>query len=154
MTVTRISATAISQTSNIVPVQSIMGGTAVIVFSLSGMPYKLIGFTAGFFPTRGAAGAGPTSLSDGRVKVPCQIVVPPSYDPIVYGELELLYFQQNAPPTIAIAAGILGYAKLDGVIPPGISVINLIFSFPNDAELQANGSNPTLILDDCSGGNV
>jgi hypothetical protein len=130
-------------------VQSLTGGLIAMVFAVSGKPYRLKGFSAGLFSGGGAGGAGLSTWTDGVVKVPIQILVPPSFDPIAKGILELFYVQENSPPTIALSGPITAYAELRGVIYPNVSQVVAMFNLPNTATFTIGGaSQAALIVED------
>jgi hypothetical protein len=139
---------ALSQASKIVPVQSLTGGSFVMVITPPIKAYRVIGFTIGLYSKPGAAGAGPTTWVDGRIKVPIQIQTLPSANPLAQGELELFFAQYNASPTQAMAAGILGYADLHGVIYPNVSQLIAQFNLPNTAQFTMGQALAALIVED------
>lgn len=119
-----------------------------MVFAVSGKPYKLVGFSAGMNSGGASIGAGPTTWTDGVVKMPIQILVPPSFDPIAKGILELFYVQENKPPTIGLSGPITAYAPLEGVIYPGVSQVVTAFYMPNTASFTIGVNNAALIVED------
>jgi hypothetical protein len=131
------------------PVQTVTGGLTAMVFSVPGKPYKLVGFSAGLFSGAGVSGAGLSTWTDGIVRVPIQILVPPTFDPIARGVLELFYVQENSPPTIALSGPITAYAELRGVIYPGVSQVVAAFNLPNTATFTLGAaSQAALIVED------
>jgi hypothetical protein len=128
------------------PVQSLTGGLIAMLFAVSGKPYRLVGFNAGLNAGNASSGAGPTTWLDGYVKVPIQILVPPTFDPIAKGILELAYLNGGPPPTISVPGAITAYAELHGVIYPGVSQVVAAFNLPNTATFTMGSVNQAALI--------
>jgi hypothetical protein len=125
-----------------------------MVISTPQKAYRVIGFTIGLnsIPKGGGTGAGPTVWTDGRIRVPIQIQTLPSVNPLAQGELELFFAQYNPSPTQAMAAGVLGYAVLHGVIYPNVGRLIAEFNLPNTVTFTMGKTNAALIVEDLYGG--
>ena len=127
------------------PIQNVTGGLVAMIFAVSGKPYKLVGFSAGM---NAGNGGGSTTWLDGVVKMPIQILVPPSFDPIADGILELFFVQERSPPSIGASMPITAYAKLRGVIYPNVSQVVAMFNLPNTASFTIGVNDAALIVED------
>jgi hypothetical protein len=130
------------------PVSQTSGGPIAMIVAVSGAPYRLIGFSIGLYPSYGTTGNNgiPSNWTDGRVKVPLQVTILPSYSPLARGELELLYVNTWTPPKVSNATNIVAYAKLEGVIYPGVAQVYVVFSLPNTAVFVASSTKSAALI--------
>jgi hypothetical protein len=127
-------------------VQSVTGGLVAMVFSVPSKPYRLLGFSAGLYSGAGISGAGLTTWTDGIVRVPIQILVPPTFDPLAKGTLEIFYPQSNSPPTIALSGPMTAYAELRGSIYPGVTQVVAMFVLPNTATFTLGAATQAALI--------
>jgi hypothetical protein len=157
MSVIKLPAVAVSilQSSPpyISPKTTVAGGLIAMLFNLSGKAYKLIGFGANF--SSNITGSGPviggnSTSTDGVVRMPIQILILPSLDPIASGILEL-YFLQNGTSGPGPAFTITGNAELRGFIIPGITQAIAVFNIPNTVSFSIVENIASLIVETLEG---
>jgi hypothetical protein len=136
----------INSSGQFVQSKVVTGGLVAFIVAVSGTPYRLIGFSIGMYPSGGSGGAGLSTWTDGKMKVPLQITVPPNYSPLAKGELEVMFVNTATPPTIALATGIIGYAELHGVIYPNVSQIFILVNLPNTTSFQLGTTNTAALI--------
>jgi len=132
----------------VMPEISIAGGIIGMLFSVPSRYYKLVGFSASFASNNGGTGGGGvSSYTDGIVRMPIQILVLPSLNPVASGILHLLFEQDGYPGHIQLANSVTGYAQLKGMIYPGVTQILAVFVIPNTVAFNITENLASLILE-------
>jgi hypothetical protein len=129
------------------PKQSVAGGLIAMLFSLPGQA-KLIGFSANFYANNvGTVVAGNSIFTDGIVRMPIQILVLPSLDPIASGILQLFFENEGSPGEVTFANLITGYAELRGFIYAGVNQAIAVFNMPNTLSFNITQNLASLIVE-------